>query len=139
VRYASDLADPVRDGSISLDNAYEEARIRKGRADTHESRFNALKVAASDLADLVVEGQLNLEEAEAAYEERLSQIRRENIGVAHGLHALAQHAYLLEHEARRVQVAKFVVSEAELYQKQNPDPIDEVVHALEVFAAYAGP
>jgi hypothetical protein len=38
-----------------------------------------------------------------------------------------------------VQVAKFVVTEAELYQKQNPDPIDEVVHALEVFAAYAGP
>jgi hypothetical protein len=32
VRYASDLADSVRDGSISLDNAFEEARIRKGRA-----------------------------------------------------------------------------------------------------------
>jgi hypothetical protein len=57
VRYASDLADSVRDGSISLNNAYEEARIRKGRAETHESRFESLKAVAPDLADLVVEGQ----------------------------------------------------------------------------------
>jgi hypothetical protein len=66
LRHAPDLANSVIAGSISLDNAYEEARIRKGRADTHEARFNALKEAAPDLAELVVEGQLPLEEAEAA-------------------------------------------------------------------------
>jgi hypothetical protein len=57
LRYGPDLADSVLEGSISLDNAYEEARICKGRADTYESRFNALEVAAPDFADLVVEGQ----------------------------------------------------------------------------------
>jgi hypothetical protein len=39
LRHAPDLADNVRAGHLSLDNAYEEARIRKGRAETHESRF----------------------------------------------------------------------------------------------------
>jgi hypothetical protein len=48
--HAPDLAASVIAGSISLDNAYEEARIRKGRADTYESRFSALKAAAPDLA-----------------------------------------------------------------------------------------
>jgi hypothetical protein len=66
LKHAPDLANSVLGGSISLDNAFEEALIRKGRSETHESRFNALKAAASDLAELVIEGQLSLEEAEAA-------------------------------------------------------------------------
>jgi hypothetical protein len=73
--HAPDLASSVLAGTLSIDNAFEEALIRKGRAETHESRFNALKEAAPELAELVVEGQLNLEEAEAAYDERLKQIR----------------------------------------------------------------
>jgi hypothetical protein len=56
LRYASDLGDSVLNGSISLEHAYEEARIRKGRADTYESRFNALKAAAPDLAEIVTDG-----------------------------------------------------------------------------------
>jgi hypothetical protein len=139
VRYASDLADSVRDGSISLNNAYEEARIRKGRAETHESRFDSLKVAASDFADLVVEGQLSLEEAEAALRERQERIHHNKVLLGEALHDMAKHAYLLEREAERDRVAEFVLSEAELYQKVSPDPIDEVLHALEVFAEHAGP
>jgi hypothetical protein len=49
--HASDLADSVVNGSISLENAYEEARLRKGRSETHESRFNVLKAQAPDLAE----------------------------------------------------------------------------------------
>jgi hypothetical protein len=49
LNHASDLADSVRSGALSLDNAFEQARIRKGQAETHETRFNALKAAASDL------------------------------------------------------------------------------------------
>jgi hypothetical protein len=139
LRYAPDLLDPVRSGAISLNNAYEEARIRKGRAETHESRFESLKVAASDLAELVVEGQLSLEEAEAALRERQERIHRDKVLLAHALHDLAKHVYLLECEAERERVAEFVLSEAELYQKVSPDPIDEVLHALEVFAEHAGP
>jgi ParB/RepB/Spo0J family partition protein len=73
LKHAPDLANSILAGSISLGNAYEEARIRKGRADTHESRFKSLKAAAPDLAELVVEGQLNLEEAQAALDQRVSQ------------------------------------------------------------------
>jgi hypothetical protein len=139
LKYASDLADQVVSGSLSLDKAYEEARIRKGRAETHESRFNALKAAASDLADRVVEGQLPLEEAEAALRERQDRVHRNKVLLAEALHDLARHAYLLEYEVQQEEVATFVISEAELYKEWNPDPIDEALHALEVFAEYAGP
>ncbi len=44
----------------------KKARIRKGRAETYEARFNALKAAAPDLAEMVIEEKLSLEEAEAA-------------------------------------------------------------------------
>jgi hypothetical protein len=86
---------------------------------------------------LVVEGQLNLEEAQAALDQRVSEERRRKLGMTRCLHELALHAYLLESQPEAV--AEFVVSEAELYHKQNPDPIDEVLHALEVFAEHAGP
>jgi hypothetical protein len=71
LRHAPDLSDAVLMGHLSLDNAYEEARIRKGRAETYEARFNTLKVDAPDLAEMVVEEKLTLEEAEAARRARL--------------------------------------------------------------------
>jgi ParB-like chromosome segregation protein Spo0J len=80
LRYGPDLADSVRSGALSLDNAYEEARIRKGRAETYESRFNALKATAPDLAEMVVEEKLALEEAEAARRARLIFPRRLEFG-----------------------------------------------------------
>jgi hypothetical protein len=87
----------------------------------------------------VVEGQLPLEEAEAALRERQDRIHRNKLLLAEALHDLARHAYLLEYEVQQEEVATFVISEAELYKKWNPDPIDEVLHALEVFAEQAGP
>lgn len=83
LHHASDLADSVRSGSLSLDNAYEEARQRKGQADTYESRFNRLKAAAPDLAEMVVEEKLKLEEAEAAERERAEQARQRKKLLAH--------------------------------------------------------
>jgi hypothetical protein len=75
LRHAPDLASQVRAGHLSLDNAHEEARVRKGRSDTYDSRFNALKAAAPDLAELVVEEKLTLEEAQVAYDQRVSEER----------------------------------------------------------------
>jgi hypothetical protein len=80
LRHAPDLSDAVLMGHLSLDNAYEEARIRKGRAETYEARFNALKAAAPDLAEMVVEEKLTLEEAEAARRARLIFPRRLKLG-----------------------------------------------------------
>jgi ParB-like nuclease domain len=70
LRHAPDLADQVITGSLSLDKAYEEAKIRKGQVDLYDYRFNFVKRDGPDLAELVIEGQLTLEEAEAALRQR---------------------------------------------------------------------
>jgi hypothetical protein len=137
LRHAPDLAEHVINGSLSLDKAYEEARIRKGRADTHEARFNALKAAASDLAELVVEGQLNLEEAEAAEREREAQASRRKKLLAEALHALSAHAYVLDRNWR-AEVMHIIRNEAELYKQHNCGPVDEFIEALEIFEQQAG-
>jgi uncharacterized protein DUF4326/ParB-like nuclease family protein len=129
LHHASDLANSVINGTLFLDNAYEEARIRKGRAETHESRFESLKAAAPDLAEMVVEGRLSLEEAEAAKREREARERHNKKLTAGALHDLARHAYLLNH-AYRDSTRHFVLSEAELYKQHNCGPIDEFIEAL---------
>jgi ParB/RepB/Spo0J family partition protein len=73
LRHARDLADSVRNGSISLDNAYEEARVRKGRADTHESRFESLKAVAPDLVVARVLETNHVSQREAADSLRIKQ------------------------------------------------------------------
>jgi ParB/RepB/Spo0J family partition protein len=138
LKHAPDLASQVLLGHISLDNAYGEARIRKGRAETYEARFNALKAAAPDLAEMVTESQLNLEEAEAAYRERQERIHRNKVLLAQALHDLARHAYLLD-PPHHDEILNLVAHEAELYKERNFGSIDEVLHALEVFAEHAGP
>jgi ParB/RepB/Spo0J family partition protein len=75
LHYASDLAPQVIAGHLSLENAYGEAKVRKGRSETYEARFNALKAAAPDLGELVVEEKLKLEEAEALERERAERAR----------------------------------------------------------------
>jgi hypothetical protein len=122
LRHAPNLAESVIAGSLSLDKAYEEARIRKGQADTYESRFNALKESAPDLAELVVEERLGLEEAQVALDERLSRIRRDKIGLAEALHTLAQHAYFLEHEATTGLRAARVVNQCTLVHSLQVTP-----------------
>jgi ParB/RepB/Spo0J family partition protein len=84
LQHAPDLAASVLAGHISLDNAYEEARIRKGQADTYEARFQSLKAAAPDLADLVVDGQLQLAEAQAAYDQRVCAVVHSTTRAASG-------------------------------------------------------
>jgi hypothetical protein len=133
LHHASDLADNVINGSLSLDNAYEEARIRKGRADTHESRFNALKEAAPDLAEMVVEEKLSLEEAEVAERERAERTRRNKKLLAEALHSLAAYAYLLD-QNRHDEVMHFITCEAELYKQYNFEPVMEVNHGRLVSA-----
>ena len=113
LKHAPDLANNVIMGHLSLDNAYEEARVRKGRAETYESRFNALKAAAPDLAEMVTDGPLNLEEAQAAYDQRVSEEERRKKGMARCLHELAMHSDLLERQ--REQVAVFGQLATELH------------------------
>lgn len=137
LKHAPDLANSILAGSISLDNAYEEARIRKGRADTHESRFNALKSAVPDLAEMVVEEKLTLEEAEAAERERAERTRRDKKLLAEALHSLAARTYLLN-QNRHDEVVHFIAHEAESYKNYNFGPVDEFIDALELMTQQAG-
>lgn len=134
LKHAPDLANSILTGSISLDNAYEEARIRKGRADTHESRFNALKAVAPDLAEMVVEERLKLEEAEAAERERSEQARQRKKIMAHALHDLARHSYLFLPNWQP-RVIDFITHDHELYLQQNAGSVEEFIEALETFSS----
>jgi hypothetical protein len=115
LNHAPDLSNAILMGHLSLDNAYEEARIRKGRAETYEARFNALKATAPDLAEMVVEEKLSLEEAEAAERERAERTRRNKKLLAEALHSLAAYAYLLN-QNRHDEVVHFITEESELYK-----------------------
>ena len=137
LHHAPDLTASVIAGHLPLDNAYEEARICKGRAETYESRFTALKAAAPDLAEVVVEEKLSLEEAAAAERERAEQVRIRKKLLAEALHDLARHSYVLN-PAYRGETVRFVLSEAELYKRHNAGPVDEFIEALEIFEQYAG-
>lgn len=75
LRYAPDKADSVREGFISLDEAYAEARGRKNAASSLDSQVSRLRTEAPDLADLVTEERMTLRDALAALEQRIRDER----------------------------------------------------------------
>lgn len=70
LRHAADLLDPVRNGTMQLNAAYEEARNRKLHAEGDVSVMQRLRAEAPDLADLVIEERMSLHEAAVALEAR---------------------------------------------------------------------
>jgi len=70
LRYAPDLSANVLGGSVSLDNAYQEAAQRKKDASGDVARLAAIRAGHPDIADKVVEGELTLAGAEAEAGER---------------------------------------------------------------------
>ncbi|WP_436787918.1 ParB/RepB/Spo0J family partition protein [Yinghuangia sp. YIM S10712] len=70
LRYASDLADHVRTGAISLDEALATARRRKTAITDHQARFASLEASAPDLARRIREEEMTLADAETAARQR---------------------------------------------------------------------
>jgi hypothetical protein len=75
LKWAAELATDVLAGAVKLDDAHETARQRKALADSGEKKLAVLQKKAPDLADLVVEERLTLEEARAALEKRTREER----------------------------------------------------------------
>lgn len=75
LQFAPDLVDGVLAGRDSLDAAYRIAVERKQAADSVEAKMARLRKAAPDLADLVTEERMKLDEAIAAQAERERQTR----------------------------------------------------------------
>jgi RNase H-fold protein (predicted Holliday junction resolvase) len=84
LEYAPDLADSVLLGATPLNEAYEEARHRKQEAQeraeaakSEQERFERLQADEPDLAAMVQEERLTLNEALAAVQERKVQRQRQ--------------------------------------------------------------
>lgn len=68
--FAPDLADGVLAGSQPFDSAYSEAQRRKQAAQSTEAKMARLRTDGADLADLVTEERLGLDEALTALSRR---------------------------------------------------------------------
>jgi hypothetical protein len=72
-----DLADQVRDGPLSLNEAYAEARQRNQAKADREAGLAVLREDAPDLAELVAEDRLSIADALSMLDARLSKQQQE--------------------------------------------------------------
>ncbi|WP_051786801.1 MULTISPECIES: ParB/RepB/Spo0J family partition protein [Streptomyces] len=75
LRYSRELAEQVRIGTLSLDNAYNTVSEGKARAGARQKKYDRLRELAPDLAEQVTESQITLDDAAAALHERLETER----------------------------------------------------------------
>lgn len=75
--FAPDMGELVMNGTTSLASAAEEARKRKKAKQDAEERLRQVKAKAPDLAALVDEGDLELDDAVAAMNQREVKARAE--------------------------------------------------------------
>jgi hypothetical protein len=73
--YSRELAEQVRIGALSLDNAYNTVSESKVRAAALQKQYDHLREHAPDLAEQVTESQITLADATAAVNERLETER----------------------------------------------------------------
>ncbi|MFH8626551.1 plasmid replication/partition related protein [Streptomyces vietnamensis] len=75
LKHSPDLAEQVRIGTLSLDNAYNTVAERKVRAATVQKQYDHLREHAPDLAEQVTESEITLADATGALNERLETER----------------------------------------------------------------
>ncbi|WP_179199805.1 ParB N-terminal domain-containing protein [Streptomyces sp. NRRL B-24572] len=75
LKYSRELAEQVRIGAVSLDNAYNAVSEGKARAAALQEKYDRLRELAPDLAEQVTESQITLDDAAAALHERLETER----------------------------------------------------------------
>ncbi|WP_432072716.1 ParB N-terminal domain-containing protein [Streptomyces wuyuanensis] len=75
LKYSRELAEQVRIGALSLDNAYNTVSEGKARAAALQEKYDRLREHAPDLADQITEDQLTVDEAIHALNERQEEER----------------------------------------------------------------
>jgi predicted nucleic acid-binding Zn-ribbon protein len=70
LRHSRELAEAVRDGTIKLDDALERIKNERKELESAETKLARLRAEAPDLADLVNEDRIALNEAYSALEQR---------------------------------------------------------------------
>lgn len=77
LRHAPDLVDPVINGAMGLDEAYDVARENKAKANSAEVQLARLRDEDPQLADRVTEGDLSLQGAWAERRARVEEEKRQ--------------------------------------------------------------
>jgi hypothetical protein len=96
LKWTPEIAAAVLAGTKPLNEAYEEAKALKERADELPARLKRLRELAPDLADLVHDEKLTINEGMAAAEKRKSDERVRRQGVWDFLHQLESLIRLME-------------------------------------------
>jgi hypothetical protein len=107
-----ELAEQVRDGAVSLNEAYEKAQFERRASETAEKSLQLLGEFAPDLADLVSEERMKFGEAFEAYEQRKEGERNQR-------EAIYAHMKKRGSGQRRQLISQFVGRTGERYQLEH--------------------
>lgn len=73
LRHSRELAEAVREGNVKLDEALDRIKAERKELESTETKLATLRTDAPDLADLVDEDRIPLDEAAAALEQRKTE------------------------------------------------------------------
>ncbi|KWO55947.1 ParB/RepB/Spo0J family partition protein [Burkholderia territorii] len=128
--YCPEMVDAVIAGETGLDEAYTQANLRRAMQEVQADRFEVLRQADPDLADLVTEERMKLSEAEAAARDRRE--REEN--------ALRSHAQSMKDiEARFASLGEAALDELARFYKSRPERFhtDDLIGSIDVWVKKA--
>ena len=102
-RFSVQLLESVRDGTVKLDDALTTVRTETNKLAAAEEGIDRLRADAPDLADLVAEDRMSIDEATAALRERERQAK---ITIDHGHEALWSFATRFAGDVTAIAAAK---------------------------------
>lgn len=94
IAWAPEHVDAVVSGALGLGAAYVVAQGRKDEHQAPDRKLEALRATDPDLADKVIEGDLNLADAEAAARDRRQREREKRQGLYDGLKQVERWKFL---------------------------------------------
>ncbi len=80
LKHLPDLADNVLSGGIALANAYEDAKDYIESTESDDKKLEKLQAKAPEIANKVIEGDMELNEAVTEYDEKLEKEKVERMG-----------------------------------------------------------
>jgi hypothetical protein len=140
IEWAPDLVDAVLAGGSIISEAVKEAQKRQAAASTEEAKLERLGNDAQDLADLVVEGRMTLDEAIAAERERAEQAARQRRIVNENLMTVLdtlEHTNFSPQDIASNITTQFDQTIAETFgtRRFSVDRIDRAIDALQLISA----
>jgi hypothetical protein len=130
LRFAPDMADGVRAGAVSLNDAYQTAQQRKHASEGEEARFARLKAAAPELATEVAEGRLTLQGAEAEWAERKARVRVQQVALSKNIATFRLFDSNTATDHHLDEVASVLISAPDVFREAAGLTVDEYLSAI---------